>query len=101
MLCFFLKKFSTLAVLTAVSDTTSTTLRCMKITLRLLQFFYDYFEDLLALITFAKSFSFLAGVVFKIFVIKNVFQTKHNLNQYDCYILNEIFTIKKSIFAYA
>ena len=72
-----------------------------EVTLRLLQFFYDYFEDLLALITFAKSFSFLAGVVFKIFVIKNVFQRKHNLNQYDCYILNEIFTIKKSIFAYA
>ena len=96
MLCFFFwKGFPTLATLTAVSDTTITTLRCMKITSRNLQFFcYDYFEDLLASITFAKNFGFLAGVVSKIFAE----QTTTIIINYDCQILNEIFTIEKSIF---
>ena len=67
----------------------------MKITSKNLQFFcYDYFEDLLASITFAKNFGFLAGVVSKIFAE----QTTTIIINYDCLILNEIFTIKKSIF---
>ena len=69
------------ATLTALSDTTSTTLLYMKITSRILQFFcYDYFEDLLALFTFAKNFGFLAGVASKIFGNKNSFATNHNGN---------------------
>ena len=68
-------------MLTAVSNTTSTTLRCTKITSRILQLFcYEYFEDLLASITFAKNFGFLAGVVFKIFANKNTFATNHKGN---------------------
>ena len=49
----------------------------MKITSKILQFFcYDYFEDLLALISLAKKkFGFLAGVVSKIFAHKNTFAT--------------------------
>ena len=43
----------------------------MKTTSRILLFFYDDFEDLLAPITFAKNFVFLAGVDSKIFAIKN------------------------------
>ena len=43
-------------------------------------FCYDYFEDLLASTSFAKNFSFLAGVEFKIFARKNTFATKHNGN---------------------
>ena len=71
-------------MLTAVLDTTSTTLCCMKITSRILQFFcYDYFEDLLALITFTKNFGFIGIVVSKIFAIKNAFVTSHKVNQYD------------------
>ena len=67
-----------LATLTAVSDTTSTILRCMKKTSRILQFFcYEYFEDLLASITFTKNFSLLAGVVSKTFANKNTFATNH------------------------
>ena len=78
---FFLENFPTLATLTAVLDTTSTILRCMKITSRILQFFcYDYFENLLASITFAKNFDFLPGVVSKIFAYKNTFATNHNGN---------------------
>ena len=74
----------------------------MKITSRILQVFCDdYFEDRFASITSAKNFNFLTGVVSKIFAIKNAFATNHNSSQYDCYRLNEIFTIKKSIFAYA
>ena len=70
------------ATLTAVSDTISTTLCCMKITSRILQLFcYDYFEDRLAPITFAKNFGFLASVVSKIFGIKNTFATNHKGNQ--------------------
>ena len=71
-----------LATLTVVSDTTSTTLRCMKIMPRILQLFYcDYFEDLLASITFAKEIlAFLTGVVSKIFANKNRFATNHNGN---------------------
>ena len=37
---------------------------------------YDYFEDLLASITFAKTFGFLAGV----FANKHTFATNHNGN---------------------
>ena len=83
MLHFFSTKiFPTLATLTAVSDTRSTTQRCIKVTSRILQFFcYDYFEDLLASITFAKNFGFLAGVVSKIFANKNTFATNHNGNE--------------------
>ena len=79
---FFYKSFPTPATLTALSDTTSTTtLRCMKIMPRILQFFcYDYFEDLLALITCAKNSGFLAGVASKIFANKNTFATNHNGN---------------------
>ena len=56
----------------------------MKTTSTILQFFcYDYFENLLASVTFAKKFGFLAGV--------RSFQ-----NIRDC----KWITIKKSIFAY-
>ena len=49
----------------------------MKIMSRILQFFSsDYFQDLLALITFAKNFSFLADVVSKTFAIENAL---HNI----------------------
>ena len=76
----FSKKFPTLVALTAASDITITTYRCMKTTSRILQFFcYDYFEDLSASIILAKNFGFLAGVVFKIFAIKNALATKHNV----------------------
>ena len=44
-------------------------------------FCYDYFEDLLASITFAKKFGFPTGVVFKIFANKNAFATNHNGNK--------------------
>ena len=66
MLRFFLKKISNLAPLIAVSDIASTTTLCCMNTYRILQFFCDdYFENFLAPITFAKNFSFLAGVVSK------------------------------------
>ena len=83
---FCLEKFSNAATLTTLSDTTSTTLRCMKITSRILQSFcYDYFEDLLASITFAKNFGFLAGVASKISVLKiRLQQTTTVINNYDC-----------------
>ena len=49
----------------------------MKTTSRILpSFCYDYFEDILAPITFAKNFGSLANVVSKIFAIKNVVQIK-------------------------
>ena len=58
----------------------STTLRCMKITSKILQFFcYDYFEDLLASITSAKNFGFVAAVVSKTFAIKNVLEINHSV----------------------
>ena len=57
-LFFAMKKFPTLVALTAVLDITSTTLRCRK-TPRILQVFsYDYFENLLAPIAFAKVSAF-------------------------------------------
>ena len=75
------KDFPTLAALIIVSNITSTTiytLRCMKATSRILQFFcYDYFEDVLAPITFAQNFGFLAGVVSKIFATENALQSKN------------------------
>ena len=75
------KSFPAFATLTAISDTTSATLLCMKITSRILQFFgHDYFEDLLASITFAKNFGFLAGVFSKIFANKHTFAANHNGN---------------------
>ena len=40
-------------------------------------FCYDCFEDLLASIPFAKKFSFLAGLVSKIFVLQDVLQSKN------------------------
>ena len=43
-------------------------------------FCYDYFEDLLALITFAKNFSILAGVASKIFGNKHTYSINHNGN---------------------
>ena len=50
----------------------------MKITSRILQLFcYEYFEDLLASITLAKNFGFLAAVVSKIIADKNTFATNH------------------------
>ena len=53
------------------------TLHCKKTTSRILQFLcYGYFEDLLAPKTFAENFGFLAGVVSKIFAIKNALQSK-------------------------
>ena len=67
-------------------------------------FCYDYFEDFLASITFGKNFGFLSGVASKkaYSLIKiRLQQTATIINNYDCEILNEIFTIKKSIFAYA
>ena len=42
----------------------------------------DYFEDLLASITFAKNFGFLAGVASKIFANKNTFATNHMIAKY-------------------
>ena len=49
----------------------------MKTKSRILHFFcYDYFEDVLAPITLAKNFGFLANVVSKIFAIKNALQSK-------------------------
>ena len=78
---FCLEKFSDACHVTALSDSPSSTLRCMKIASRILQFIcYDYFEDLLASITFAKNFGFLAGVASKIFGNKNTFTTNHNGN---------------------
>ena len=41
-------------------------------------FCYDYFEDFLAPITFAKVFGSLANVVSKIFAIENVLQSNHS-----------------------
>ena len=40
-------------------------------------FCYDCFEDILAPITFTKNFSFLAGVVSKIFVIESALPSKN------------------------
>ena len=40
-------------------------------------FCYNYFEDLLAPTTFAKTFGFLTGVVSKIFAIENALQSKN------------------------
>ena len=78
---FLEKFFRRLPRLTAVSDTTTTTLRSMKILSKILQLFCcDYFEDLLASITFAKNLGFLAGIVSKIFANKNTFATNHNGN---------------------
>ena len=74
------KNFSMVAAFTAVLNITikTNTLRCMMTTTRILQFFcYDYFENLLAPITFAKSFGFLAGVVSKIFAVENSLQSKN------------------------
>ena len=70
-----------LAALAAVSDTTITTLRFMKKTSKILQFYCnDYFKDLLAPKTFARFFSFLAVVVSKIFAIENAFATNCSIN---------------------
>ena len=45
---------------------------------RIMQFCcYGYFDDLLAPITFAKNFGFPARIVYKIFKIKNAFQSKN------------------------
>ena len=53
----------------------------MKVTSRILQLFcYEYFEDLLALIAFAKNFGFVGDVVSKIIANKNTFATTHNGN---------------------
>ena len=41
-------------------------------------FGYKYFEDLLALITFAKNFGVSADVVSKIFEVENTLQSKIN-----------------------
>ena len=41
-------------------------------------FCYKYFEDLLALITFAKNFGVSADVVSKIFAVENTLQSKIN-----------------------
>ena len=74
------KNFPTLTEFTAVSDITSTTLCCMKVTSRILKLFrYDYFEDLLTARTFVKKIGFPVGVVSKIFAIENALQSK---NQY-------------------
>ena len=52
----------------------------MKATSTILQFFcYEYFEDVLAPITFSKSFDYLAGVVSKIFANENALQSKKQL----------------------
>ena len=54
------------------------TLCCMRTTSRISQFFcYDFVEDILALVTFAKNFGFLAGAVSKIFAIENALQSKN------------------------
>ena len=75
--------------------------------LKILQFFcHDYFEDLLAPITYAKNFGFLADVFSKIFANKNALATNRNvLLQQACNnlatnrnVIIEIITIKKSIF---
>ena len=68
--------FPTLATLTAVSSTNPAlhedNLKNFVI------FCYDYFEDLLACITFAKNLSFLACIVSNIFAIENALQSKHH-----------------------
>ena len=52
----------------------------MKTTSKISQFFcYDYFENLLAPITFANIFGSLAGVVSKIFAIEDALQSKNQL----------------------
>ena len=61
----------------------------MKQCLEFCNFFrYDYFEDLLAPITFANYFGFPAGVVSKIFAIENALQPKnlflHNAFEKSC-----------------
>ena len=72
------EKFPTLIAITACFKYHKT-LRCVKPTSRIFQFCcYDYFEDLLVPITYAKKFVFLAGVVSKIFAIKNVLATNRN-----------------------
>ena len=44
-------------------------------------FCHNYFEELLALITFAKNFGFLADVVSKIFPIENALQSKNRFSR--------------------
>ena len=58
-----------LAMLTAVSDITSTTVHCAETASRILQIFcYNYCENVLAL--FEKNFGFLAGVVSKMLALE-------------------------------
>ena len=65
---------------------------------RILQSFcFDYFEDILASITFSKNFGFLAGVVSKIFAIENALQSKYqflrNVCGKSCYLRHLTITI--------
>ena len=72
------KNFPILAALTAVSNITSTNPALHEDSVKNFAIFcYDYCEDLLAPITFAKKFGFLAGVVSKIFAIENALQSKN------------------------
>ena len=84
VLCF-LRKFSHACRVNRCLKyhTCNDTLRCWKITSRrILQFFcHDYLEDLLAPISVAKKFGFLAGVVSKIFAIKNALQSKNQFSR--------------------
>ena len=58
-------------------------------------FGYGYVEDLLALITFAKNFGFLAGVVSQIIAIENSLQSKNQFfrNAFEMSYLLRHFTI--------
>ena len=96
LILFSKKKFPTLVALTAVSDITVTTLCCMKTTSRIFQFScYDHFQDFSAPITYAKKFGFLAGVVCKIFAIKNALATNRNvLLQQNHNVITEIIQAK-------
>ena len=89
MLLFFSKKnFSSIVALTAVSDITQVLYPALyKDNIKNFEVFYhDYFEDLLAPITFAKDFGFLAGVASKIFAIENALST-------NCCVMIRIITI--------
>ena len=86
VLSFFSEKyFPTLAALTSVSNVTSTTIPCAALQHQNFAIFCNnYFEDLVAFITFAKNFGFLAGVVSETFVIENALQSKTQFLHNPC-----------------
>ena len=91
MHCYFLaqnvalseKKIFMLVTLSAVADITSTTVNEDNVKNFEIFFLLWYFEDLLASITFAKKFNFLAGIVSKLLAIENAFAAKLPNYQYQ------------------